>query len=332
MSPAGYRPAYHPAGHDAALRTALQDLRAGRWIAMRELLRDTRDRGLWTQRTQVLATAAAGTDLVDLWRVEEPEAAAALVMHARVGVERALRAHREGHRHTRELWQQAWEACRTAARAAEDDPVPWVCLLALARLDEWQQWPEHRVPAPESMLPAGPWGLLAEADRRDPGNREAHHRMLQFLYARPSTGGRLTESVNFVHWAVASAPEGSALHVLPLYVHVERHRRQPERSALDLHWVAEDATREALRARDAWFAHAAPERSSLLDLSYLAHALWGAIRFEEAAEVFRALGPYYTPAPWSYRTGASRDAAAAVELFTRARSRCLGAAEGARGS
>ncbi|MFJ6946775.1 hypothetical protein ACISU4_19345, partial [Streptomyces wuyuanensis] len=67
-----FRPVYHPAGHDDALRAALQDLRTGRWVAMRDLLADTRDPSLWTQRTQVLAAVAAGSDVVRAWRTEEP--------------------------------------------------------------------------------------------------------------------------------------------------------------------------------------------------------------------------------------------------------------------
>ncbi|GHJ42071.1 hypothetical protein [Streptomyces sp. TS71-3] len=325
MSPTGFRPAYHPAGHDADLRVALQDLRVGRWMSMRNLLEATTGHALWTQRTQVLAAAAAGTDLVQAWRAEEPHSVAAAVMHGRVAVERALRAHREGHRHTQDLWHQAWDACRIAARTSEGDPVPWVCLLALARLDERQQWDEHRVAPPEPMLPPGPWGLLAQADKRDPYNREAYHRMLQFLYARP-TGGRLTEAVNFVQWAVSSAPTGSSLHMLPLYLHVERYRRGGGRdTALDLHWVAEDATRDARRALYEWFDHVSPTESSLLDLSHLAHGLWGALQFREASWVFKALGPYYTPVPWLYRVEGTGGTAAAAELYVQARARCLSA-------
>ncbi|MBV2354861.1 hypothetical protein KUM39_10865 [Streptomyces sp. J2-1] len=323
MAREGVRPSYDPAGHDGALRGALQELRTGRWMAMRALLAETTEWWRWTQRTQVLAAAAAGTDVVRAWRAEEPGSVAAAVMHARVGVERALRARREEHRRTHELWIEAWDAAQSATEAAPADPVPWVCLLALAQLDTAQSWQEHRVAPPEPVLPHGPWGLLAEARTRDPHNREAHHRMLQFLYAIGPTD-RLAQASHYAQWAAGSAPDGSALHVLPLYVRVERYRRATgHTAALDLHWVAEDATREALRTLDAWFDRAPDAERSLLDLNHLAHALWGALQFPEAARVFDAIGPYVTPPPWMYRTP---DRSRAVEVFQRARDRCRSAA------
>ncbi|MGW8888085.1 hypothetical protein [Streptomyces sp. NPDC055749] len=323
MPPSDFRPVYHPAGHDHALRGALQELRTGRWLSMRDLLESTPGWGLWTQRTQVLATVAAGSDAVDAWQAEEPRSVAAAVMHARVVVERAVRAHREGHSRAGELWQEAWEGCRSAAHAAPPDPVPWICLLALSQLDERQRLEEHRLPPPGPMLFPGPWGLLAEADRRDPHNREAYHRMLQFVYARRACGS-LSEAVDFAQWAASSAPDGSALHVLPLYVRVERYRRERgHEKALDLHWVTEDGERDARRALHLWFRRTDPAARSLLDLNHLAHALWGSLRFTDAAPVFHALGPYYTSVPWAFRT---RDAAGAEEVFLRARGRCLTAA------
>jgi hypothetical protein len=328
MAREGARPVYDPAGHDPELRAALQEVRAGRWMSMRTLLERTTAWWQWTQRTQVLAAAAAGTDVIRTWLTEEPGSVPATVMRARVAVERALRARREQHRRTHELWIEAWDVSRTAARVAAHDPVPWVCLLALAQLDHRLLWEEHRVEPPGPMLPPGPWGLLAEAGKRDPYNREAHHRMLQFLYARASSG-RLAEAVGYAHWAAGSAPPGSALHVLPLYVRVERYRRGGGHSAaLDLHWVAEDAVREAGRAHDAWFEYARAEERTPLDLNHLAHALWGALRFEEATAVFDALGPYYTPLPWSYRADADGVQAPGVRIFLQARARSRSAAHG----
>ncbi|MFI9586824.1 hypothetical protein ACIHCQ_34495 [Streptomyces sp. NPDC052236] len=330
MSHDDFRPLYHPAGHDNELRTAMQDLRTGRWVSMRNLLAATTDLTLWTQRTQVLAAVAAGSDAVQAWRTEEPRSLAAIVMYCRVLVERALRAHRERHRRTEELWHEAWEACRIAAHQAPDDPVPWVCLLALAQLDEKQRMDEHRLPPPGPMLFPGPWGLLAEADKRDPYNREAYHRMLQFVYAR-RPGGQVSEAVNFVQWAASSAPPGSPLLALPLHVRVERYRRERgNEKALDLHWVTDDAARDAGRALRFWFDRVPdPAGGSLLDLNYLAHALWGSLQFPEAAPVFEALGPYFTTLPWAYRTVGPSDAGSAEDVFLRARGRCLAAAQGA---
>ncbi|MFB7916809.1 hypothetical protein [Streptomyces sp. NPDC056061] len=325
MANSDFRPVYHPAGHDNELRVALQDLRTGRWLSMRNLLESTPDWALWTQRTQVLGAVAAGSDAVQAWLAEEPRSVAGAVMHARVVVERAVRAHREGHHRARELWQEAWATCRTAAHASPADPVPWVCLLALSQLDERQQLEEHRVHPPGPMLFPGPWGLLAEADRRDPCNREAYHRMLQFVYARKA-GGTLSEAFNFVQWAASSAPDGSSLHVLPLYVRVERYRReQGHEKALDLHWVTEDAERDAMRALELWFRRTPPITHSLPDLNHLAHALWGALKFTEAAAVFEELGPYFTSVPWVYRTRDPRNPGGAEEVFLRARNRCLAA-------
>ncbi|MBG7697337.1 hypothetical protein HCJ76_04295 [Streptomyces sp. MC1] len=325
MARDGARPSYDPAGPDHALRAALQDLRTGRWMAMRALLAETTRWSRWTRRTQVLAAAAAGTDVVRAWLTEEPDSAHAVVMHARVGVERALRARRERHRRTHELWIEAWDAAQSATVAAPRDPVPWVCLLALAQLDPEQRWEEHRAAAPEPMLPPGPWGLLAEAGERDPFNREAHHRMLQFLYARGGSG-RLAEAAGYAQWAAGQAPPGSALHLLPLYVRVERYRRDSGHdAALDLHWVVEEAAREARRALHSWFERTEPAERALPDLNHLAHALWGSLQFPEAARVFEAIGPYFTPPPWMYRTP---DRGRAVEVFVQARDRCRAAAEG----
>ncbi|MGW2020383.1 hypothetical protein [Streptomyces sp. NPDC001927] len=317
-----FRPVYHPAGHDHALRHAVQDLRTGRWVSTARLLDETPGWADWTRRTQVLATVAAGGDVVQTWRTEQPDSVPALVLHARVAVERAVRAHRSGHARTRELWQEAWTACRRSAESAPADPVPWICLLALAALDDRQRMPEHRLSPPAPLLPPGPWGLLAEAERRDPQNREAHHRMLQFLYLRRA--GSFSEAVNYAQWAAGSAPTGSALHALPLYVRVERYRREHGHThALDLHWVAEDAVRDAHQALHSWFLFCATDEASLLDLNHLAHALFGAQRFADAARVFEALGPYHTVLPWAYRTDRPDDRALATEFFVRARARCL---------
>ncbi|CAK7279280.1 conserved hypothetical protein [Streptomyces misionensis JCM 4497] len=463
MAREGSRPCYDPAGSDHALRAVLQDLRTGRWMAMRTLLAETTEAWRWTQRTQILAAAAAGSDVVRAWLAEEPDCAHAAVMRARVGVERALRARRERHLRAHELWIEAWDAAQTATGLAPRDPVPWICLLALAQLDPGQRWAEHRADPPAPPLPPGPWELLAEAAARDPYNREAHHRVLQFLYARegghdgptaaagtarsgageaaghfgagpeapagrtgaggetatdhidaglmevagrpgvgpteptghpgteiteaavhPATGlaaaglaaatsrtgagddtvtghpaagpqqvavrtgagpqgaagravaapevaagrartgvdessdlhRRLDEASGYARWAAGQAPAGSALHLLPLYVRVERHRRLGERQA---RWTTETAAREARTALTSWFEQAPADRRAQPDLNHLAHALWSTGQYAAAAAVFEAIGPYFTPPPWMYR---ARGRDRAVDVFTAARDRC----------
>ncbi|MDT3396458.1 hypothetical protein RKE29_07350 [Streptomyces sp. B1866] len=323
---------YHPAAHDDGLRMALQDLRTGRWMSMRKLLAGTECWTLWTARTQVLAAAAAGSTVVQAWREEEPESTAALVMHTRVSVERTLRAHRTGHPRTAELAHEAWQACRVAVREAPADPVPWVCLLALAQVDRRRASAECATRPPEPLLPTGPWGLLEQADRRDPCNREAYHRMLQCL--KTWSGDGRTDSVHFVRWVVSWAPRGASLLALPLYVSADLYRAQRRRApgrALELHWITEHAVGDAERALHCWFDHADRATRSPLDLNYLAHALWAARLYDGAARVFEELGPYATPLPWAYRTGDPDRPELAEEEFLRARERCLAAATGTAG-
>lgn len=142
----------------------------------------------------------------------------------------------------------------------------------------------------------GPWPLLARALRLDPWNREAHHRFLAFYFAR--YGGTAS-----ARWDVASflshrAPVGSVLRLLPLVALAEEydpssllaHRtwRQPQ-------WVA-----TALRGYRNWLPEVPRYRfTPVLDLSYLAHALYMGRQKPEAREVLTAMGPYAARMPWS---------------------------------
>ncbi|MEK8172146.1 hypothetical protein NKH77_31410 [Streptomyces sp. M19] len=296
-----FRPVYHPAGHDSDLRAVLQDLRAGRWMSMRKLLgRTGADWALRTARTQVLAAATAGSDVVQTWRAEDPGSVDALVMYARVAVERAVRARRDSHARTGELG-------RRRGRSAGTRPTPRRATRALGL--PTGPGPARR-PARASRTPAGPGGpdarprtvgLLQEVHARDPYNREAYHRVLQFVYALE--GGPMAQAQYFAEWVTERAPQGSPLLLLPLYVHAERYRveRGHER-ALDLHWIRQDAIGHVQRALQGWFDHSNPATRSTLDLNYLAHALWSVHQFADAARVFEAVGPYLTPVPWAYHT------------------------------
>jgi hypothetical protein len=321
---AALQPQFHPAGFDDALRTALDDLRAGRWRSTSELLGSCRTWGVRTSRSQVLAAAvvAAHGDAVEAWLQEEPSADA-LMMRARVRVQQALGASRAGERGVGVLADRARAACGEAARYGPADPVPWVCLLALAQLD-WpearRRRPEHRAQPPEYMLPSGPWGLLHEADQRDPGSREAWHRMIQALRAY----GANVHDV--VRWICTWAPEGSPLLLLPLYLHAEHYAKERARGALTpLYWTTDPISHYTWRALEGWFWYADRTEWAPQDLNHLAQALFSTGLYPKAAQVFVAIGPFVTPEPWKY-VAESPDLW--LEQFERARDRCLRAGVG----
>lgn len=328
---ATYRPTPHPAGADSELRAALEEVRIGRWVAMRDLLAKTGSRwGLRTSRSQVLGAAAARSHVVRQWLLDDPGGADALMMRARVGTERVLRAHLSGRENAAELAVEARTDVWAAVRVAPDDPVPWVCLLALAQVDPRQLRAEHRMPAPDEMLPPGPWRLLAEVRRRDPYNREAHHRVLQFLLAARSGGA--APALNFAHSVGSWVPleSASSLLVLPLYAYAQHYRDKREHGRYDplgrVQWTREPLINDVQRALVGWFANSVPVERSVLDLNYLAQALWAGRRYVEAADVFHALGRYATAQPWSLVAADPADPRSGVEEFLKARRQCLAVA------
>lgn len=325
---------YHPAGRDTALYAAVQDVKAGHWMQMRQVLAQTETWREWTARTQVLGVAAARRNVVELWLQEEPQSVAARVMYARVTTERALDAHRsrasaKDSRRVQqldELADRARQACRRADELNPGDPVTPICLLALAETDTAGRFPEHRVapPPPDFLLPHGPWGLLEAAHRRDEFNREAWHRMLRVLQVGPGSAylSQRAVAMDFARWSVSKAPLGSPLLLLPLYAHVEgyRARRSSGDVMLSLWWVNEPITPAITKAFEDWFCRCDPAAGSATDLNYLAHALAAGGFLEEAAAVFQAIGDFATPAPWQYIT---HDPDRWWEEFEATRSACL---------
>jgi hypothetical protein len=315
---------YHPAGHDDDLRVALVELEAGRWKTARELLSKTD--GHWalrTSRTQLLAVAAARSDVVSVWLDEEPGSYDAQLMSVRVAVERALRAHRQRHPQTFEFEIKARRDALLAARRAPHDPVPWVCLMALAQIDTRQLRREHRLVSAEPMLPSGPWGLLYEVNQRDPYNREAYHRVLQFMLALDVPRAASLAAVVDFSWSVAGQrPVGSPLLLLSAYALIEQRRARVD-PLWRRQWAEEPALGYTLNAFHDWFQKAPPGLWSVADLNHLAYALWAGHRYLEAAEVFEAMGPYAAREPWT----SVHDGAAAADpgeaLLLRARAESL---------
>ncbi|CDR10406.1 hypothetical protein [Streptomyces iranensis] len=292
---------YHPAGHDDDLRVALVELHAGRWRPARELLWKTGTHwALRTSRTQLLAVAAARSDVVDVWLAEEPGSYDAQVMGVRVAVERALRAHRQRHPRTAEFEMKARGAALLAVRRALRDPVPWVCLVALAQIDTRQWRQEHRVRPDEPMLPSGPWGLLYEVNRRDPYNREAYHRVLQFMLGLEGPwGASLAAVFDFGRSVASQRPVGSPLLLLPAYAQIEQRRRSRADPLWRRQWAQKSTLDYTLTAFHDWFHKAPAVQLSVADLNLLAYALWAGHQYLEAAEVFEAMGWYAAREPWA---------------------------------
>ncbi|MEV7121151.1 hypothetical protein [Kitasatospora griseola] len=289
------RPVYHPAGFDEALRTAVDDLRAGRWLSTERLLAESaNDVGLWTSRTQVLALVAARSTVLAGWERESPGAPGLAVLRVRVLVEHALTAGRAGKLQAGRLEQAARGACWAAAQADPADPVPWVCLLALAALDRNRTLPEHRLRSTDPMLPAGPWGLLDEVLRRDPVGREAHHRMYRYWQQESRSA-----ALDFVHRVTTHAAPGSPIAALPLYLSVDQYRAAPHRDAVVRgQWRRDPHYSNTLSAYRSWRSAEAGSWT-VADLSHLAHALWASAQMGAAVHVFEALGPFASRAPWS---------------------------------
>ncbi|MFC9640743.1 hypothetical protein ACFTZF_19610 [Streptomyces mirabilis] len=296
----------HAAGSDEDLRLALEDLRMNRWFSARDLLLKTgSDWALRTFRSQVIAAGAADGGAIAAWCLEEPANPDASMMWARVLTRQALRAHRDGvdAERLRLMGGAARDACWKAAGGLPYDPVPWVCLLTLTQLplDPRSLDPRYtgrhlRWAHPEEqMLPRGPWPLLWEVNRLDPGNREGHHRMREYFSARVG----LAAAVDFSRWVASRAPLGSPLLMVPLYALVDDFRAQARGGSVGLigFWSTDRVRHHARRARDDWFERVRPEACSLLDLNHLAYALT-ACGEPGAGLVFEAIGPYATNAPW----------------------------------
>ncbi|MEU9473463.1 hypothetical protein AB0D78_44340 [Streptomyces avermitilis] len=317
---------YHPAGHDDDLRVALVELEVGRWRAARELLRDTGTHwALRTSRTQLLAVAAARSDVVGVWLDEEPGSYDAQLMSVRVAVERALRAHRQQHPGSAGFEAKARRAALLAARRAPYDPVPWVCLMALAQIDVWQWRQEHRVKSAEPMLPSGPWGLLYEVNQRDPYNREAYHRVLQFMLALDVPRAAALAAVVDFGWSVAGQrPVGSPLLLLPAYAQIEQRRARVD-PLWRRQWAEDPSLGYTLNAFHDWFHKAPPGLCSVSDLNHLAYALWAGHHYLEAAEVFEAMGPYAAREPWASVHDGAANPDPGEALLLRARAESLAA-------
>ncbi|MGW3447378.1 hypothetical protein [Streptomyces sp. NPDC001076] len=304
-----------PVGADTALRSALQDLRLGRYHAARELLEMTgREWGLRTSRSNLLAAGAGDPGIFKLWLEEEPSSPDAAMMWARVLTRAALKAYRSGMSEdvVGPAARMAAEAGWRAAGLLPECPVPWVDKILLSQLPypahmldpyaRHRQMPWDELPGgrDQGMPHFGPWPLLGEVDARHPGNREGYHAMRQYFQRVRGTGA----AMDFACWMVLSEPPSPELWLLPLYALGDKFRTEhgeDHRAGTLRFWQTASVGHYAVQAYSKWFAQLAPAEYpwvSMSDLSHLAHALTANGETQKAADVLRAMGPYVTAQPW----------------------------------
>ncbi|MEU5403938.1 hypothetical protein ABZ348_32180 [Streptomyces sp. NPDC005963] len=283
---------WHPAADDHQLARACIDVRAGRYLGAQEALREARgDFEVRAHRSLVLASEAADSDLAERWLAEEPGPESSLLW-ARVAMLRALRSADEGGPHTEALVDIANAAAERAARLLPKDPTPWVAQLAVTRIRR----PMDRAPLGLLTAPPGPWQLFARILRLDPWNREAHHRFLAFFFTR--YGGTASARWDVAAFLSNRAPLNSSVRLLPLVALAEEY--DPNSLLAHHAWRQPQCVATAAAGYTHWFPRLGDYPfTPVLDLSYLAHALYLGRREFEAREVLAAMGPFAARMPWS---------------------------------
>ncbi|MBS2537294.1 hypothetical protein KGQ20_31510 [Catenulispora sp. NF23] len=306
---------WDPAGRDQWLAATTQELRMGRYSLAGELLADRQaHEDVRDYRYLILAQIAASNGVDTAWLAEVPDSPEALLLRLRTNVIRALQAHRAQHPKAEGLVELAKAQCMEAAERFPADPLPWIALLQLAPAA-----PDN-IPGPPELAIAGPWRTMGQLWRRDPWNREAHHRLLTAV--GPKSGGSVAAVSGVAHWIASQAPAGSALLVLQLVAFIEAFRYQLEQNNLNKilltyrNWSTAYAEQETERCYTQWFAANAGAGALLPDLHHLAHALWAGSQWQPASQVFDAIGPYALTTPWSLHGNPE-------QVLLMARERCM---------
>ncbi|PKW12075.1 hypothetical protein SAMN05428944_0684 [Streptomyces sp. 1222.5] len=243
------------------------------------------DRGDWDRRAHrmgVLADYLTETQLSRAWAAREPHNADALALHAWTQVERGRR------RGSLEDADATVDLCVRAAETSPDDPTPWVILLAVARLEAWEQ----------SQV----FGVWNEVLARDRWNREAYLGMLAYL--SPEEAGSRVQVLEFVDSLGLRMPANVPCVATELTAQVNQYHSLMGRGGVEAlvarnHWSQPMATQAVDKVAHTWaqpgfLRHA----RALADLNVLAYALMAADRRQEAGAVFEALGGVVTAWPW----------------------------------
>ncbi|MEU8587277.1 hypothetical protein AB0C59_09785 [Streptomyces sp. NPDC048664] len=244
------------------------------------------DRGDWDRRTHrvtVLADFLRGSRLPATWAAREPRHADALLLEAAT---RLARGRAQG---SLEDPTAVTDHCLRAAELIPDDPMPWVVLLGVARLERWEQ----------SQV----FGVWNEVLARDRWNREAYLSMLGYL--TPQEAGSRVQVLDFVDTLSARMPANAPCAATELTAQVLHYHSVLARGGVEAlvarnHWTQREAAVALDRAAHSWvrpefFHHAA----ALADLNLLAYALMAADRRHEARPIFEALGGVVTAWPWN---------------------------------
>lgn len=297
----GAGPVTDPALDDSELAAARDAFAQGRWAGTRTLLAATGED--WDRRGHrlvVLAESSGALAWAREWQQTEPESADAATLTACAAAVAAV--------HGRSRPEDARKAATAAANRSPADPSPWLAALLLAR---------HTGTAEEARR------AFDEVCARHRDHHHAHHLMAAVL--ADAAYGR--ELYDFAQDSADRAPADSPLSLLPVVAHAERFRarsggaRTPP-DAAEAHWTGRHAAHLVRVAFDWWLEwggeDAHPRR--VVDLNFLAYAKFQEGRLAEAAALFQRVGPYVTPAPWTY---AGQDA---HKAFRAARAAAYGSA------
>lgn len=235
-----------------------------------------------SHRVSVLAEATADTGVAAAWLGREPHSADALVFHAWAGLARGMR---DGHlEDAAELVSQ----CHRAADLGPEDPLPWVALIGVSRIERYGQNDVNAV-----------W---REATGRDRWHREAYMQMLAYL--SPEEGGSSASVLDFVDVVRTRIPANAPCAAVELTAAVRQYQGLLAQGGVramtagqlweggQIAAALEQAA--ALWAKPGFLQHAAAPA----DLNVLAYALCAAGRAADAHPVFQALQGVVTSWPW----------------------------------
>ncbi|WP_328725227.1 hypothetical protein [Streptomyces sp. NBC_00259] len=305
------------------LRDAVAAATAGDHGPARELLAATRLGAEWERRSDYVGafadSALHSPGWLDAWLAESPKDPDAMLVKADLCIAQAW-AIRTGARAGQvspdrlkaffALLEDAVPVLGAAAEVNPDDPVPWRIALTHAM----------GIQAPRELFDA----YWAEATARAPHHYGCHAAALWYLCEK--WHGSHQEMFDFAERAADEALPGSKLRALPLAAAIEYD-------------VVADAGKEGPidRSRIVAAVDRALELSSFYEpgdpeaagfRNELALMLILAKRFEEALDVFRAIGVQARSYPWAYfgdarqefldfRTGVRMQIASATPFFSR---------------